>query len=304
MGDGDAGSDGGATTGVVTSAGPGTTVSTVTTATTLDGGTSEVTTFESSVSDATATSATSDDTMFIERPDGGGGIIDYCDPFAQDCPPGEKCMPWANDGGSQWNATKCSPIDPYMGGVSDPCWVEGSPVSGIDSCDATTMCFAVHSDTQLGTCVPFCTGSAANPYCDDPSTTCLVTNDGVIALCLPACDPLLQDCADAQGCYPGTGFNEFVCTPDFSRDGGSDGDTCGGPGPWFCDAGLACLAPELLADCMAGPPDVGCCSPFCDLTLPTEGQCNTMSGETCVPWIPEGVGPPQLDPTGVCRLPE
>ncbi|MEX1364969.1 MAG: hypothetical protein AB1Z98_17710, partial [Nannocystaceae bacterium] len=30
-----------------------------------------------------------------------------CSLFAQDCPDGEKCMPWANDGGDAWNATIC-----------------------------------------------------------------------------------------------------------------------------------------------------------------------------------------------------
>ena len=45
------------------------------------------------------------------------GVIDenQCNPFTQDCPEGEKCMPWANDGGGSWNATRCSPISDNPG---------------------------------------------------------------------------------------------------------------------------------------------------------------------------------------------
>ena len=45
---------------------------------------------------------------FIEMPD-GGGATNECNQWVQDCPEGEKCMPWANDGGSAWNATRCRP---------------------------------------------------------------------------------------------------------------------------------------------------------------------------------------------------
>ena len=29
-----------------------------------------------------------------------------CDAFAQECPEGQKCAPYADDGGSSWNNTK------------------------------------------------------------------------------------------------------------------------------------------------------------------------------------------------------
>jgi hypothetical protein len=60
--------------------------------------------------DETGSSSTEVDPSagFIVDPDGGGPSIE-CDQWAQDCPPGEKCMPWANDGGSSWNATRCFP---------------------------------------------------------------------------------------------------------------------------------------------------------------------------------------------------
>src|SRR5262245_46725118 len=57
---------------------------------------------------------------FIQDPDGGGVSIE-CDAWAMDCPRGEKCMPWANDGGSEWNATRCSPLDPDPAHPGDQC---------------------------------------------------------------------------------------------------------------------------------------------------------------------------------------
>ena len=33
-----------------------------------------------------------------------------CDPYAQDCADGERCVPFANDSSGVWNSTRCSPI--------------------------------------------------------------------------------------------------------------------------------------------------------------------------------------------------
>ena len=46
--------------------------------------------------------------IFILPDDGGTGVFE-CDLWGQDCPDGEKCMPWASNGGT-WNATRCSPV--------------------------------------------------------------------------------------------------------------------------------------------------------------------------------------------------
>src|SRR5690606_7229360 len=58
------------------------------------------------------TSADETGVVFLNRPDTGSTA--ECDVFAQDCPPGEKCTFWADDGGSSWNALKCVPV------VDDP----------------------------------------------------------------------------------------------------------------------------------------------------------------------------------------
>src|SRR6187431_2409029 len=71
-----------------------------------------------------------DDAGFIQDPDGGGVSIE-CDGWAQDCQAGEKCMPWANDGGMTWNAMRCSPLAPDPALAGEACTVEGAAFSGI-----------------------------------------------------------------------------------------------------------------------------------------------------------------------------
>src|SRR5690606_24734 len=98
-------------------------------------------------SDTTPTSdGTTDDTEgFIVPPDGGGGTKE-CDPWVQDCEAGQKCMPYSGDGDSSWESLKCTPVMENPGQTGDPCTVEGSGVSGIDSCDVGHMCWNTDQD--------------------------------------------------------------------------------------------------------------------------------------------------------------
>ncbi|MEX1367835.1 MAG: ribulose phosphate epimerase [Nannocystaceae bacterium] len=253
---------------------------------------------ESGQMEETGDGATDDGPMdggFIQDPD-GGGVSFECDIFAQDCPDGEKCMPWAADGGSSWNATRCSPISENPGQPGDECTVEGSGTSGIDNCDIGGMCWDVDPETNVGTCVAMCTGDESNPICEDPDTTCTIANDGAIVLCLPSCDPLLQDCADGQACYP---INEaFACAPDASGEMGASGDPCEFIN--VCDAGNFCLDASAWPGCAGS---IGCCSPVCDLSDPAgDGQCPGM-GQTCQAWYEEGAAPPGYEDVGACALP-
>ena len=113
-----------------------------------------------------------------------------CDLFAQDCPADEKCMPWSNNGGPAWNATRCSPLDPNPTQVGEPCLVAGSGVSGVDNCDIGLMCWNV-DEMSVGVCEDFCTGSEDNPICASPDDVCFVANSGAIALCFAVCDPMV-----------------------------------------------------------------------------------------------------------------
>jgi hypothetical protein len=235
------------------------------------------------------------DCSFVCPTDDPTGVF-QCDMFAQDCPAGEKCMPWANDGGNSWNATRCSPIAENPAQPGDECSVEGSGVSGIDDCDLGSMCWDVDPETNTGVCQAMCTGDASNPLCEDPATACVNVNDGAIVLCLPSCDPLLQDCPAGQACY---GINDvFTCVPDASGEMGTFGDPCEYIN--VCDPGLFCANAEAVPNCNGS---LGCCSEFCDLDdAAGDGQCSgAAGGQVCVPWSDNPS--PGLEDVGACVIP-
>lgn len=235
--------------------------------------------------------------IFILPLDGGPVTIE-CDVWAQDCPENEKCMPWANSGGSSWNATRCAPLDPNPAVIGDECSVEGSGVSGIDSCEVSSMCWNVDPETNMGTCVAFCEGSEANPICADPNTSCNILNDGVLILCLPNCDPLLQDCNEGEACYPTN--DSFSCVPDAGGEQGLFGEGCEYLN--VCDPGLFCAVPDGVPNCAGS---IGCCSSFCDLSDPgaTAACPGNAGGQECVAWFEEGQAPPGYENVGACLIP-
>jgi len=220
---------------------------------------------------------------------GGDGGIE-CDVWAQNCPEGEKCMPWADDGGSAWNALKCTPVGSDTPG--DPCAVEGSGVSGFDSCEKGALCWDVDPETLQGTCIAQCQGTPQRPSCPQGSY-CYIVADAVLTLCLPTCDPLLQDCPDGDLCIPDG--KHFTCVLDLSGDAGLYGDTCDRFDT--CKPGLYCLNPEYVEDCKGA----GCCTPFCDTSKPL-----MCPGETqeCIPWYEEGMEPPEYKDVGFCGIPQ
>ena len=214
-----------------------------------------------------------------------------CDLWAQDCPAGTKCMLWANDGGSAWNATKCSPIDPDPDAVGEPCTVVGSGVSGIDSCDLGLMCWDVDPETNEGVCVAHCVGDSSDPKCLEPAHHCV---GRTVQLCLPSCCPVEQDCEEGRACYPAV--DTFMCAPDASGESGAFGDPCEFLN--VCDPGLFCTAPELVPGCVGS----GCCAPFCDLGSET---CSDFHPDLeCVPWFEEGEAPHLYEHTGACVVPQ
>jgi hypothetical protein len=221
------------------------------------------------------------------------GTKTECDVWTQDCPPGQKCMPYADDGGLAWNNHKCVDLVPDPAGLNEPCSVLGDGLDGEDSCDVSLMCWPPDADTGQGTCVGLCFGSPEAPSCADPMAICIINGGGVLDLCLPPCDPLAQNCPPGEACLP---QNEvFLCVPDASGEAGQALDPCEYIN--VCDPGLVCLTPELGVEC--DPRAAGCCLPFCDLTLPNTcpGQ-----GQVCIPWYEEGQAPPSHANVGVCGL--
>lgn len=239
----------------------------------------EVTTNEPDPTQSTSNAVTTADATdtgdpFILEPDGGPPGPE-CSLWENDCPRGEKCMPYADDGGSSWNSTRCSPVADDPRGVGEECTVEGNGVSGIDDCEVGAMCWNVDFETNTGECVAFCVGSEANPVCTNECTSCTINSDGTLILCLPNCDPLAQDCHESQGCY--AVYQTFQCAPDASGDGGAAGTPCQYIN--VCDPGNHCAPPDQVPGC-AG--DEGCCTPFCDVDAadPCEAL---LPGTTCQP---------------------
>ncbi|MBK6916543.1 MAG: ribulose phosphate epimerase [Deltaproteobacteria bacterium] len=229
---------------------------------------------------------------FICPPD--MGPIEDCDVWAQDCPDGQKCMPWANDGGNSWNSLKCVEVNADAGQPGDECHVEGSGVSGLDDCALGSMCWNTNEE-GLGTCVAFCGGTEAAPVCDDPQSSCVIANDGVLTLCLPLCDPLVQDCGPEEACYP---VNDgFACAPEESGETGGNGDPCEFLN--VCDPGLFCANASAMPDCQDS---TGCCTNFCDLNEGNTGC--SGAGVECVAWYDVGQAPPGLEQLGACLIPE
>ncbi|MFO7567056.1 MAG: hypothetical protein R6X02_30710 [Enhygromyxa sp.] len=233
--------------------------------------------------ETTATSAS-----FYAGPDVDFGSASECDPFMQDCPEGEKCVPYASSGGT-WDANKCVPVlgDKAAG---DPC-VYGGTVEATDDCGPDSHCWNVREidGEQVGECTEFCQGTPDAPECA-PGTSCLLTANGSINLCLASCDPLAQDCAPGLGCYWANGnFHCVVTSQDVPL-----GEPCGFIND--CSAGSICTSGETLPDCANW-----CCTSFCELG--SNEPCPQLETE-CVPFFPEGEAPPEHVDLGVCVLPD
>jgi len=211
---------------------------------------------------------------------GGGGGFGECDLVAQDCPEGEKCMPWANDGGAVWNSSRCSPLDPDPNAPGEPCNVEGSGVSGIDDCSAGAMCFEVDPETNIGVCRGFCLAGLEPCAGGD---ACFVYAPNYVELCVEGCDPLAPECPDPSSCVPEQ--QGFVCVPGM---GAAIGEACSAPHD--CASGSVCISGDLLPDCT----ELACCTALCDVTA--MNPCG--GGETCVAWD-EDAAPP-WDHVGAC----
>jgi len=300
----DAGSSTGGSTGPDTTSGAGsgasftsTTAPADSTRGTTEAGTTEVVTTEPATTGTETTGTDTTGVVFFAEPDVGSNFA--CSTLVQDCPPGQKCTAWANDGGGTWSSTRCVPLVDDPAQVGEPCHVEGSSTTGLDDCDLGSMCFHVDPETLEGTCFPYCTGSEAEPICEDPGRTCLVTGDALLLLCLPICDPLQQDCAEGDACYPV--FNHWECATDASGDAGAYGDPCEFIN--VCDPGLVCTSSDDLPPGLPCEGALGCCSEICDLSgdEPCPGA---DQGVSCQPWYAPVTVPPGYEDVGVCALPK
>jgi hypothetical protein len=197
-----------------------------------------------------------------------------CDSYAQDCPDGEKCVPYGSTGGN-WDAFKCVPVlgDQKPG---EPCHYSGV-AEATDDCDATSACWDVMDldGEWIGSCAPFCTGTEDDPQCPDSpgcvDYSCLIASFS-INLCVHTCDPLAQDCSAGLACYwANNGFNCIFSTQDLPI-----GEVCAYIND--CVGGSGCTESELLPNCAGA----SCCTPFCDPAALVDPCPELLAGTICV----------------------
>ena len=231
-------------------------------------------------------SSTDSSTTHTFVPDVGDGEH-ACDPWVQDCPDGEKCVPYGSTGGN-WDANKCVPVL-GDGQAGDTCTWDGTSVA-TDSCGPDTYCWdVVELEGELvGVCTEFCTGTPDDPICDQESS-CVIVNEGSITLCIDTCDPLLQACGEGLGCFWTN--NDFNCV--FTAGDIAEAQPCGYVND--CAPGLVCASSSVLPSCEG----TDCCTAYCDLSDP---DCPDAATE-CAPFFDEGTAPPNYVDIGVCILP-
>ncbi len=285
------------TDGTATSAAPSTTGMSGPTPLTTSG----VATTDTTTTDTTGPLPPLDGTSSDSSSDDGGGITvakdsgmpSYqCGLVEQDCPRGEKCMPWDEDGGTEWNASRCVTIDPTPNPVGAPCTVVASPMSGMDDCDGTSMCLAVDPNTLEGTCSAFCEGSDNAPTCADPVSSCHIGTNGSIFVCLPQCNPLVQDCGPDSTCVAHENDGGFACLPDNSGNAGAPSDPC--LTITHCSPGNLCIDNAEVPGCA----EPSCCSAVCELG----GASRCLPGQVCIPYYIDGQAPAGLELVGICAL--
>ena len=252
--------------------------------------TSDVSTSDdTSTPDDTSTSSADTGLEFVAVPDVNTSVV-ACEPLAQGCPHGEKCVPYASTGGSL-DAHRCVPVlgDQATG---EPCR-SGGVIEATDDCDANSFCWNVMEidGEAIGTCHAFCMGTLDEPSCPEGSV-CPVSADSSLGLCIPTCDPLAQDCGEGLGCYWGN--QGFVCVVRI--DDLPIGAPCGFIND--CAPGSFCVDASALPDCVGA----ACCTSYCNIELGPE-QCDALPGTACVSFFEQGLAPLEYELVGVCIVP-
>ncbi len=223
--------------------------------------------------DTTAgTDTTGDDTSgesgdFIN--DADMGASPGCDPLGSDCPEGQKCSPY---GAVEWEDFRCVDLHADPKGPGSACMIDGGLFSGIDDCDATSVC--VPGDpVGTGLCQPYC-----DHLVDDcgGEARCLLLFD-LVPSCFSYCDPVAQDCGEGAHCsniglcYPGAGL------------GGAYGEPCT---QFPCGPGLHCRPADEISECA----DTWCCTQLCWADEPNGADACPEPTQTCEPIDPDGLG--------------
>jgi hypothetical protein len=136
------------------------------------------------------------------------GVNDFagvCDPLAQNCPEGEKCVPIIEIGPNNWDSNKCVPVL-GNGQPGDLCMTFDD---WSDDCGPRMHCNVKPGD--VGNCQLMCMADAT---CE-AGLGCLIANEGVLPICLPTCDPEApQPCPEGQTCYWDQLPDQWLCVPE------------------------------------------------------------------------------------------
>jgi hypothetical protein len=174
----------------------------------------------------------------------------------------------------------------------EPC-IDSPATEATDDCDGSGMCWDLEEvDGQLvGTCVQFCTGTPDDPMCPEWSS-CQICGGFCPHVCIPECDPLLQNCEEGgTACY--WAIDKFQCIT--TTRGVPTGEPCGFIND--CAAGNTCISAEALASCNGD----SCCSTWCHVEQPDPCE-SILPGTVCEPRFEEGTAPPDLAHVGVCAV--
>jgi hypothetical protein len=207
-----------------------------------------------------------------------------CDLDDPDCHETEKCAPWSTVGGTTWDAAKCTPLHDSPAGLGEPCFAEGSGVSGVDSCDLGLWCLVLHWQTNEGVCAELCTPESA---CTRADTACVTRSEGLFGTCLVPCEPFDVGCDDDEVCYA-FGLGQFGCAPPGAGESKVLGEAC-----WWstdCEPGLACVVEADVPGCEDPVNPWGgaasCCAAICDPAADApcsdRGSCSAIAEEPMV----------------------
>lgn len=211
----------------------------------------------------------------------------HCDPRLQDCPEGQKCMPFGTMAQTDWSGARCVPIADDPAGLGEPCETQDYSHSGLDDCGLGLICwyFAGAGDLH-GRCLGLC---GEDDICVDPDARCYLQPEASF-LCYPLCDPLAQDCPPpATLCARSSNVDGFICRYAPTGEPAGAGMPC--VSETECAPGHVCDPADLVDGC-AGE---RCCAPLCSLGQPS-----------CPPELPQcqpldpALGPEYVD-VGACR---
>lgn len=260
----------------------------------------EMTTSAMSSSSSSGSGSSSSDGSTVGGSTGSGDCEDLegqsCTVWVQDCPEGEKCIPYAPCDGGGWTSELCIPVAKNPAKLGETCSVVGS-YGGVDNCDRGLFCWKAYSQ-QSGVCVPLCMGSGDSYFCEIPERACVLNSgDSILGWCLERCDPLLIACSTSgELCVFQHTAQDFVCWPP-GAGMGQHHEPCYDIAA--CAPGFVCLDSGAAEEC--DPNAQGCCEPYCDLNLP-DAQCPGVN-QQCLPLFEAGMAPSGDEDVGVCRLP-